>query len=92
MRLSQWLAVWSLAGLAKSDGGKEEAPRVNTTSGAIIGHRSPHRPNTFEFLGIKYGEAPVGALRFAPPKRYNAPPDLVYNASNWVTCTCIKVQ
>jgi carboxylesterase type B len=25
-------------------------------------------PNVAQFLGIPYGEAPVGALRFSPPK------------------------
>lgn len=58
-------------------------PAVSTTSGLIIGHAAPNRPEVSEFLGIRYAEAPVGNLRFAPPTRYHAPPGTVYNASNW---------
>jgi para-nitrobenzyl esterase len=37
---------------------------VVTPSGAVTGNRGPH---SVEFLGIPYAEAPVGALRWAPP-------------------------
>lgn len=60
-----------------------ENPSVSSTSGHIIGHRAPNRTNTFEFLGIKYGRAPVGELRFAPPRRYSPPKGTIYNASLW---------
>jgi len=63
------------------------APRVNTTSGTIIGHQAPDRPDAFEFLGIKYGQAPGGELRFASPERYTAPAHASYNASTWVSST-----
>jgi hypothetical protein len=77
--------VWLVAGLAASSKiGVDDAPRVRSSSGTIIGHRAPHRPDTFEFLGIKYGKAPVGELRFAAPERHVAPPGYVYNASIWV--------
>ena len=95
MRFSKWLVAWSLAGIAASDSSKshnDDAPQVYSTSGTVIGHRSPHRPNTFEFLGIKYGQAPVGKLRFAAPERYVAPPSVVYNASKWVGSTCDQFQ
>ncbi|KAL1865182.1 hypothetical protein Daus18300_007309 [Diaporthe australafricana] len=59
------------------------SPTANTTSGLIIGHAAPNRSEATEFLGIRYAEPPVGPLRFAPPKRYNAPAGTVYNASNW---------
>jgi carboxylesterase type B len=58
---------------------------VYSTSGTIIGHQAPDRPDTFEFLGIKYGQAPIGELRFAPPERYIAPAHNLYNASTWVS-------
>ena len=58
---------------------------VNTTSGLIVGHTAPNRTGVAEFLGIQYGQAPVGKLRFAAPKRYLAPVGEVYNASNWVS-------
>lgn len=59
------------------------SPTANTTSGLIIGHAAPNRSEVTEFLGIRYAEPPVGELRFAPPRRYNAPADTVYNASEW---------
>jgi len=61
-----------------------EAPEVNSTSGLIVGHRAGQRSGTYEFLGIKYGQAPTGELRFASPKRYLAPEGTVFEASNWV--------
>jgi hypothetical protein len=64
--------------------GPNNAPQVKTTSGTIIGHQAPNRTAVTEFLGIQYGQAPVGALRFAPPKRYIAPAGTIYNASIWV--------
>jgi carboxylesterase type B len=89
MRLSTSLGVWLVAGLAMSSRlGVDNAPRVKSSSGTIVGHRAPHRPDTFEFLGVKYGKAPVGELRFAGPERYVAPPGSVYNASTWVRRTC----
>lgn len=56
---------------------------VNTTSGIIVGHAAPKRSEVAQFLGIRYAEAPVGPLRFAPPKRYLALPGTVHNASRW---------
>ena len=62
-----------------------EPPSVNSTSGLLIGHKAEHRPNSYEFLGVKYGQAPTGELRFASPKRYVAPEGTVFEASNWVS-------
>lgn len=60
-----------------------ENPSVSSTSGHIIGHRAPNRTDTYEFLGIKYGQAPVGGLRFAAPQSYSPPDGTTYNASQW---------
>ncbi|KAK7964099.1 cholinesterase precursor [Apiospora saccharicola] len=57
--------------------------RVNTTSGLVGGHQAANRTSVTEFLGIKYAAAPTGELRFAPPKRFAAPPGTLYEASNW---------
>ncbi|KAF2737760.1 cholinesterase precursor [Polyplosphaeria fusca] len=59
------------------------APKVNTTSGTIIGHQASTRKGVSEFLGIQYGQAPVGELRFAAPKRHVAPAGTVFRASEW---------
>lgn len=69
-----------------------DTPSINSTSGLIIGHRAPDRRSTFEFLGIKYGQAPIGDLRFAPPQRYIAAPNTVYNASTWVSSSHLPVK
>jgi hypothetical protein len=79
-----WFLTW-LAVLRGTTSHAAYGPQVNTTSGIIIGHQAPDRPDTFEFLGIKYGQAPVGELRFAPPERYTAPAHTLYNASTWVS-------
>ncbi|KAH9900184.1 cholinesterase precursor [Xylariomycetidae sp. FL2044] len=68
------LSVWAAS---------TDHPQVHSTSDEIIGHRSPNRPSTFEFLGIKYGQPPVSTLRFAAPRLYTPAEDTVYNASNW---------
>lgn len=45
---------------------------VDTTSGTIIGHPAPNAPDVSEYLGIRFGQAPVGDLRFAPPRAYRS--------------------
>ncbi|KAK3710602.1 hypothetical protein LTR37_010229 [Vermiconidia calcicola] len=60
-----------------------DKPSVHSTSVQIIGHRAPNRTETFEFLGIKYGRAPVGRRRFAAPQRFIPPDGAVYDASHW---------
>jgi carboxylesterase type B len=73
---SAWLATLAIAG---------PVTQVQTSSGAIIGHTAANRTGVTEFLGIRYAEAPVGELRFAPPKRYLAPAGTVYRAADWVS-------
>ena len=60
--------------------------RVNTTTGGlVVGHEAANRASVVEFLGIRYAEAPIGELRFAPPKRFAASPGTIYEASEWVS-------
>ena len=49
--------------------GPSSAAAVKTMSDLIIGHTAPKRTAVTEFLGIQYGQAPVGNLRFAAPQR-----------------------
>lgn len=65
--------------------GPLQSARVQTTTGGvIIGHAASNRTGVTEFLGIRYAEAPVGELRFAAPKKYVAPRDSIFEASQWV--------
>jgi hypothetical protein len=56
-----------------------------STGGTIIGHKAVNKTSVTEFLGIRYAEAPVGGLRFAAPKKYVAPQNTVFEASEWVS-------
>ncbi|KAL4931367.1 Alpha/Beta hydrolase protein [Aspergillus undulatus] len=42
---------------------------VNTTSGTAYGLINGSAPDVAQFLGVPYGEAPIGGLRFRPPQR-----------------------
>ncbi|KAF2014736.1 cholinesterase precursor [Aaosphaeria arxii CBS 175.79] len=75
----QALAAASLLPSAFAAPAGYTAPRVKTSSGVIVGHAASNKTGVTEFLGIKYATAE----RFAPPKRYNAPANTVYDASNW---------
>uniref|UniRef100_A0A0N5A295 Acetylcholinesterase n=1 Tax=Parastrongyloides trichosuri TaxID=131310 RepID=A0A0N5A295_PARTI len=44
---------------------------VNTTHGTIKGRPNKQFPSILEFLGVPYAQAPVGPLRFMPPKALN---------------------
>lgn len=41
---------------------------VETTAGQVQGFINSSTPGVRQFLGIPYAEAPLGALRFAPPQ------------------------
>lgn len=75
-------AVASLFGLAVT--APANSSGVKTSSGTIVGHPASNKTHVTEFLGIRYAEAPVGELRFAAPKKFEAPPGTVFEASQWV--------
>ena len=52
-----------------------------------VRYRGLANPTTgnIQFLGIRYAEAPVGELRFAAPKKFDAPKGTVFEASEWVS-------
>lgn len=52
---------------------KDSGPHgtINTSSGAVRGHKAPMAPAVTAYLGIPYAQPPVGPLRFAPPQYYH---------------------
>lgn len=44
---------------------------VQTSSGTIKGHKADNQSEVSEYLGIPYGKAPIGDLRFAAPEKYD---------------------
>ena len=45
---------------------------VKTASGSVEGHPSTLYPEVSEYLGIPYAKPPVGDLRFAAPRKFEA--------------------
>lgn len=43
---------------------------VHTTSGPVIGRPAAYAPDVSEYLGVPFGVAPVGDLRWAAPVRF----------------------
>jgi carboxylesterase type B len=58
---------------------------VETSSGTVVGHPASNKTHVTEFLGIRYAQAPIGELRFAAPKKYEAQPGSIFEASEWVS-------
>jgi cholinesterase len=44
---------------------------VQTSSGPVSGHAAKNDSQVSEYLGIPFGQAPVGNLRFAAPVAFN---------------------
>lgn len=82
------LTVAAVAALSNPAGALPLDQVQTRTGGIIVGHGASNKTSVTEFLGIKYAEAPVGALRFAAPKKYVAPQGTVFEASEWVGFVC----
>lgn len=44
---------------------------VQTSSGPVSGHPAKNDSQVSEYLGIPFGQAPIGDLRFAAPVKFN---------------------
>lgn len=63
---------------------------VQTSSGSVSGHASNDSAQVSEYLGIPFGQAPIGNLRFAAPVRFNGTAPL--SGSKYVSssrCHCL---
>ncbi|CAG8982726.1 hypothetical protein HYALB_00001007 [Hymenoscyphus albidus] len=77
MKLFGVLTAWFLSFASASQAPDDCPPNnftvgqiVNTSSGNILGHAAPNHPEVSEYLGIPFGQTPVGDLRFAAPVKY----------------------
>jgi hypothetical protein len=63
---------------------------VSTSSGTVTGHHAPWPPSSgvSEYLGIPFGQNPVGSLRFAAPQRYEGQGKPV-SGDKWVSKTIV---
>jgi hypothetical protein len=50
--------------------------QVQTSSGRVQGQAASNLTEVSEYLGIPYGVAPIGNLRFQPPAKYSGTADL----------------
>lgn len=64
-----------------------QAVEVQTSSGNIKGHASKEHTDVEEFLGIPFGKAPIGSLRFQPPVKYESNDEFVADRYGY---TCIQ--
>lgn len=60
-----------LSSTSSVNGAPTAGPVVQTTSGKVEGFIDPSYPDVAQFLGIPYGVAPVGDLRWMPPQQYS---------------------
>jgi cholinesterase len=62
---------------------------VKTSSGPVDGHPATNDSNVSEYLGIPFGQAPIGDLRFAAPIAFNGTAPL--NGSSFVSLFAHRV-
>ncbi|XP_014679841.1 PREDICTED: neuroligin-4, X-linked-like, partial [Priapulus caudatus] len=78
------LLLLALLFIAVGSSGGNEYPRVETRNGPVRGrylYPSPTVRRVEAFLGIRYADAPVGSLRFMPPRNPSTRHDDVWNAT-----------
>ncbi|TGO19347.1 hypothetical protein BPAE_0344g00030 [Botrytis paeoniae] len=64
---SNWMFLFASLVSSAVDFRGNAIPRVQTTSGVVIGHPARNESDVVEFLGIRYAQATNGSLRFRPP-------------------------
>ncbi len=55
---------------------------IDTSSGPVVGRAAKGYPEVSEYLGIPFGQPPIGDLRFAAPVKYTS--SSLNNASSYV--------
>lgn len=64
-------ALTSLQGIETRQSNWTVGQTVQTSSGPVTGHAAKNDSQVSEYLGIPFGQAPIGELRFAAPVRFN---------------------
>ena len=60
----------SIEGLLERQSNWTVGQTVQTSSGPVSGHPAANDSQVSEYLGIPYGQAPIGDLRFAAPVKF----------------------
>lgn len=61
---------------------------VQTSSGSVVGHAATAHSEVSEYLGIPFGQAPIGDLRFTAPVKYTG--SSIINGSAFVSFKLIS--
>jgi hypothetical protein len=70
--LTAAVCAWasSIEGLLERQSNWTVGQTVQTSSGPVSGHPAANDSQVSEYLGIPYGQAPIGDLRFAAPVKF----------------------
>jgi hypothetical protein len=70
--LTAAVCTWasSIEGLLERQSNWTVGQTVQTSSGPVSGHPAANDSQVSEYLGIPYGQAPIGDLRFAAPVKF----------------------
>jgi len=63
--------VWAGLTVERRQSNWTVGQEVQTTSGMVKGHKADNQSEVSEYLGIPFGKAPIGDLRFAAPVKYD---------------------
>jgi len=60
----------ALSGIQERQSNWTVGQEVQTSSGPVTGHAAKNQSEVSEYLGIPYGQPPIGDLRFAAPVKF----------------------
>jgi cholinesterase len=85
--LTAAVCAWasSIEGLLERQSNWTVGQTVQTSSGPVSGHPATNDSQVSEYLGIPYGQAPIGDLRFAAPVKFIG--NASVNGTSFVSCT-----
>ncbi len=60
----------AMSGIQERQSNWTVGQEVQTSSGLVTGHAAKNQSEVSEYLGIPYGQPPIGDLRFAAPVKF----------------------